>query len=137
MQFTIKQLLYVNENYGLANGTRDFWLQTTDDYCFCVEKPDLSLCERLLSFCPDELLNVEYYPSKGKKDQRRCHLGLEKAIARYVDLMKKENAQGETKWIYKTTLPVYYTTVMEKPSVLLPALQTFVFAILAVACVSP
>ena len=27
---------------------------------------------------------------------------LEKAIARYVDLMKKEATQGETKWIYKT-----------------------------------
>ena len=29
---------------------------------------------------------------------------LEKAIARYVDLMKKEEKQGETKWIYKTRL---------------------------------
>jgi hypothetical protein len=29
---------------------------------------------------------------------------LEKAIARYVDLMKKESTQGETKWIYKTRL---------------------------------
>jgi len=27
---------------------------------------------------------------------------LEKAIARYVDLIKKESDQGETKWIYKT-----------------------------------
>lgn len=27
---------------------------------------------------------------------------LEKAIARYVDLMKKEADQGETKWIFKT-----------------------------------
>jgi len=27
---------------------------------------------------------------------------LEKAIARYVDLIKKEANQGETKWIYKT-----------------------------------
>jgi len=27
---------------------------------------------------------------------------LENAIARYVDLMKKEADQGETKWIYKT-----------------------------------
>ena len=27
---------------------------------------------------------------------------LEKAIARYVDLIKKEADQGETKWIYKT-----------------------------------
>ena len=27
---------------------------------------------------------------------------LEKAIARYVDLQKKEAKQGETKWIYKT-----------------------------------
>ena len=27
---------------------------------------------------------------------------LEKAIARYVDLIKKETDQGETKWIYKT-----------------------------------
>ena len=27
---------------------------------------------------------------------------LEKAIARYVDLIKKESNQGETKWIYKT-----------------------------------
>lgn len=29
---------------------------------------------------------------------------LEKAIARYVDLVKKESNQGETKWIYKTKL---------------------------------
>jgi hypothetical protein len=29
---------------------------------------------------------------------------LQKAIARYVDLMKKEEKQGETKWIYKTRL---------------------------------
>jgi len=27
---------------------------------------------------------------------------LEKAIARYVDLMKKQSIAGETKWIYKT-----------------------------------
>ena len=27
---------------------------------------------------------------------------LEKAIARYVDLMKKEADQGETKWLFKT-----------------------------------
>jgi hypothetical protein len=27
---------------------------------------------------------------------------LEKAIARYVDLIKKQSTQGETKWIYKT-----------------------------------
>ena len=27
---------------------------------------------------------------------------LEKAINRYVDLIKKESNQGETKWIYKT-----------------------------------
>ena len=29
---------------------------------------------------------------------------LEKAIARYVDLIKKESDQGETKWIYKTKI---------------------------------
>lgn len=30
---------------------------------------------------------------------------LEKAIARYVDLIKKENHQGEeTKWLYKTKI---------------------------------
>ena len=29
---------------------------------------------------------------------------LEKAIARYVDLMKKEDKQGETKWLYKTKI---------------------------------
>lgn len=27
---------------------------------------------------------------------------LEKALNRYVDLIKKETKQGETKWIYKT-----------------------------------
>ncbi|MEI7919959.1 MAG: hypothetical protein WCH65_07550 [bacterium] len=34
----------------------------------------------------------------GKKSGKK----LENAIARYVDLIKKENKQGETKWIYKT-----------------------------------
>lgn len=29
---------------------------------------------------------------------------LEKAIARYVDLIKKEGNQGETKWLYKTKI---------------------------------
>jgi len=29
---------------------------------------------------------------------------LEKAIARYVDLIKKEDKQGETKWLYKTKI---------------------------------
>ncbi|MCX6825130.1 MAG: hypothetical protein NTY80_02790 [candidate division SR1 bacterium] len=29
---------------------------------------------------------------------------LEKALARYVDLIKKEADQGETKWIYKTKI---------------------------------
>ena len=29
---------------------------------------------------------------------------LEKAIARYVNLMKKESTQGETKWLYKTKI---------------------------------
>jgi hypothetical protein len=35
-------------------------------------------------------------PKSGKK--------LEKAIARYVDLAKKEAKQGETKWIIKTRI---------------------------------
>lgn len=34
----------------------------------------------------------------GKKSGKK----LENAIARYVDLIKKETKQGETKWIYKT-----------------------------------
>lgn len=98
---SISQLQELKLLYQNAKGTKDIWLQTSDSYCFCVEKPDLGLCQKLIQACTDGQLQVKFFPSGCiTKDQRNVEVGPARVKVRcYVKKLTPRQVSTEGRFI--------------------------------------